>query len=145
MIDRPTDRTMTTQRSHGAAACALALSATLAVACGKDPPAGARTDDATVAAWRKAGLEVSPLTTADAKPLSAQACRSGTVSGVDVVLCAYDSGEDATAAEALGLATIGDATGASLHHGSQLLVVADRRKTDPSGRTIDAIVRAFRK
>ena len=126
--------------------CALAVASALAAlgACDKDPAKGGGSDDAMVAAWRKAGLEVSALTTVDAKPFSAQACRGGTVSGVDVVLCAYDSGEDASAAEDLGLATLGDATGAALARGARLLVVVDRRKTDPSGRTIDAIIRAFR-
>ena len=126
--------------------CACVGVALASAACDKDKAgAAAQPDDALIAGWRKAGLEVSALTTADAKPYSAQACRAGTVSGVDVVLCSYDSGEDAHAAEDLGLAVIADATGASLARGSQLLVVADRRKTDPSGRTIDAIIRAFRK
>lgn len=114
-------------------------------ACDKDTGGAKATDDALVSAWRKAGLEVSALTSADAKPYSAQACRAGTVSGVDVVLCSYDSGEDAHAAEDLGLAVVAEATGAAVARGSQLLVVADRRQTDPSGRTIDAIIRAFRK
>lgn len=124
------------------------VAATALAACGKaDKPAGGGTaagDDALIAAWRKAGLEVSALTAVDGKPYSAQACRGGTVSGVDIVLCRYDSGEDAHAAEEIGLATLGAATGASLAHGARLLVVADRRKTDPSGRTIDAILTAFR-
>ncbi len=126
-------------------ALAVAGARALLGACDKDAAkAGGTSDDAMVGAWRKAGLEVSALTTVDAKAFSAQACRGGTVSGVDVVLCAYDSGEDASAAEDLGLATLGDATGAAIARGARLLVVVDRRKTDPSGRTIDAIIRAFR-
>ena len=66
-------------------------------------------------------------------------------SGVDVVLCSYGSGEDAQAAQDLGLAAVGDATGAALARGARLLVVVDRRKADPTGRTIDAITAAFRK
>ena len=130
------------------AVVALAALAALA-ACDKDSGKGAGagappSDDALVAAWRKAGLEVSALTTVDGGPYSAATCRGGTVSGVDVVLCRYDSGEDARAAEELGLTAVGGATGAALAHGDRLLVVADRRKQDPSGRTIDAILRAFR-
>ena len=125
---------------------ALALALALA-ACGTDAKSspGATSDDAAVAAWRKAGLEVSALTDVDAKKYTAQACRGGTVGGVDVVLCGYDTGEDAKAAEDAGLASVGDATGAALAHGARLLVVVDRRKADPSGRTIDAITRAFMK
>lgn len=122
--------------------------ALIGAACSKDAsskPGEAPPDDAMVAAWRKAGLEVSALTDVDAKKYLAQSCRGGTVGGVDVVLCRFDSGEDAKAAEDPGLAAVGDATGAALARGGRLLVVADRRKVDPSGRTIDAITRAFMK
>jgi hypothetical protein len=139
---KPTHRTL---GLLAAAALIAAAAASVTVsACDKGKPAGAAADDALIGAWRKAGLEVSALTTVDAAPYSANACRGGTVSGVDVVLCTYDSGEDATAAEDLGLTSIAGATGASLAHGARLLVVADRRKSDPSGRTIDQIIRAFR-
>ena len=118
-----------------------------ALGCDQDSgktAAAPRSDEAVIGAWKKGGLEVSAMTTIDASPYSAVSCRGGTVSGVDVVLCTYDSGEDATAAEDLGLATIGGATGASIAHGPRLLVVADRRKADPSGRTIDALIKAFK-
>lgn len=125
---------------------AIGLALALA-ACGKDAKSnpGAPGDDPMIAAWKKAGLEVSAFTDADGKKYQAQSCRAGTVAGVDVVLCRYDTGEDAKAAESVGLAAVGDATGASLAHGSRLLVVADRRKADPTGRSIDAITRAFMK
>lgn len=127
----------------------LAISLALAAAaCSKDSsgkPGSATTDDAVVAAWKKAGLEVSPLTDVDPKKYQADACQGGTAGGVDVVLCRYGSGEDAKAAEDEGLAAVGSATGAALSRGSRLLVVADRRKADPTGRTIDAITRAFMK
>ena len=130
-------------------ATCLALAVPLALAgCGKDAksnPGGGKPDDAAVAAWKKAGLEVSPLTDVDPKKYAAQSCRGGTAGGVDVVLCSYDSGEDAKAAEDVGLATVGDATGAALAHGSRLLVVVDRRKADPTGRTIDVLTRTFMK
>jgi hypothetical protein len=32
----------------------------------------------------------------------------------------------------------------SLAEGSQLLIIADRRNTDPSGRTIDQLTKIFR-
>lgn len=116
-----------------------------AQAAGKGP---APDDDALIAAWKKAGLEVSPFTNADAAPYSAQTCRAGTVGGVDVTICSYDTGEDAAAAEdpALALLEKGGATTASaLVRGKKLLVVVDKRKADPSGRSINAITSAFRK
>jgi len=127
----------------------------LLVACGKDdasasgkgkgPPPD---DDVLIAAWKKAGLEVSPFTDADAAPYSAQSCRAGTVGGVDVIVCNYDTGEDAAAAQdpALALLEKGGATTASaIPRGKKLLVVTDKRKADPSGRSINAITGAFRK
>jgi hypothetical protein len=127
---------------------ALLLLALALAACSKDAksnPGTGKAEDAMVAAWKKAGLDVSAFTDVDGKKYAAQACRGGTVGGVDVVLCSYDTGEDAKAAEDPGLAGVGDATGAALAHGSRLLVVADRRKADPTGRSIDAITRAFMK
>lgn len=125
---------------------ALVLALSIAcVACGGDGDGSKTSADAVVAAWKAAKLDVSALTEVDPKPYSATACRGGTVSGVDVVLCSYGSGEDAQAAEELGLAQIGSATGAALVRGTRLLVVADRRKVDPSGRTIDAITKAWKK
>lgn len=129
---------------------ALVIALCAAAACSKadSKPEGAAArpgDDATVAAWKSAGLDVSAMTDADPKKLDATACRAGTVGGVDVTVCSYQTGEDAKAAEDAGLALVGEATGAALAHGTRLLVVADRRKADPTGRTIDAVTRAFMK
>lgn len=116
-----------------------------AIACGGSEAKPARDDDALTAAWRAAKLEVSALTAVDGTAYGSKACRGGTVSSVDVVLCDYGSGEDAQAAAELGLAVIGNATGSALARGTRVLIVVDRRKADPSGRTIDAITSAFRK
>lgn len=105
-------------------------------------------DDALVAAWRKAGLEVSPLTDVDVAPYAATRCRGGTVSGVDVIVCTYDTGEDAAAALDPTLALLeksGVPTASAIPRGKSLLIVSDKRKADPSGRTIQAITAAFRK
>jgi hypothetical protein len=140
------------------ARCRFALVAVAALAaaagCDKnDAQAGpgkgpAPDDDALIAAWKKAGLEVSPFTEADAAPYAAQACRAGTVGGVDVVLCSYDSDEGAAAAHDPALALLekgGALTASALTRGKTLLVVNDKRKADPTGRSIDAITSAFRK
>jgi hypothetical protein len=136
-------------RSAAGAVCALLLFAGCgedqAQASGKGP---APEDEALIAAWKKAGLEVSAFTTADAAPYSAQACRAGTVGGIDVTVCSYDTGEDAAAAEDPALALLekrGVTTASALARGKKLLVVTDKRKADPSGRSINAITGAFRK
>lgn len=116
-----------------------------AQAAGKGP---APDDDALIAAWKKAGLEVSAFSAADAAPYSAQTCRAGTVGGVDVTICSYDTGEDAAAAEDPALAHLekgGATTASALVRGKKLLVVVDKRMADPSGRSINAITGAFRK
>jgi hypothetical protein len=132
----------------------LALGLVLGAGCSKDDAAAgtgkgpAPADDALIAKWKKAGLEVSPFTDADAAAYAANKCRAGTVSGVDVVVCSYDSGEDAIAAEDTALAVLeksGVTTGSAIPRGKSLLVVLDKRKRDPSGRTINAITAAFRK
>jgi hypothetical protein len=64
-------------------------------------------------------------------------------SGVDVTLCEYADAAQAKAAEAAGISAIGETTGVSLSSGPLLLVLADRRKADPSGRSIHSLVRVF--
>ena len=104
-----TGATMIDRTRIGALVVALA-------ACGGGGAKPPSSDDALIATWRSAKLEVSALTAIDGKPYAAKDCRGGTVSGVDVVVCSYGSGEDAQAAQELGLATIGDATGAAAGH-----------------------------
>jgi hypothetical protein len=98
---------------------------------------GAR--DAVVAAWKDAKLMPSPLTPATVT--FGKDCQSGTVEGVDVLLCNFASAAEAKAAEDQGLTWVGQATGAAQAHGAALVVLADRRKTDPSGRTINRLMK----
>lgn len=127
----------------------------LLVACGKESDDGAAgkaaaaapaaaPDDAkdrqvVLAAWKKAGLEPSAMT--PAQVAFGSDCKSGTVSGVDVLVCVYPSPDQARAAEQAGYGWVGEATGISLARGSVLVAAADRRKTDPSGRTINQLAR----
>ncbi len=117
-----------------------------AAACGKSDgsspgfggsSAGPR--EAVLDAWKKAGLTASPMTAASVAV--GKDCQSGTVGAVDVLLCVYPSAADAKSAEEAGLAWVGDTTGASQAAGSVLIVVADRRKSDPSGRTINQMMK----
>jgi hypothetical protein len=97
--------------------------------------------DAVLAAWKDAKLTPSALTPAPATVAFGKDCQSGTVEGVDVLLCNFASAAEAKAAEDQGLAWIGQATGAAQAHGAALVVLADRRKTDPSGRTINRLMK----
>lgn len=130
----------------------LALLLLVASACGKSEGEGATSigsntlaaatagpRDVVIDAWKKGGLTPSPLTPASVAV--GTDCQSGTVGALDVLLCVYPSKEEAKKAEDAGLAWVGEATGASQAAGSVLVVVADRRKGDPSGRTINQIMK----
>lgn len=94
-------------------------------------------------AWTKAGLTVSAFTK-DQTGAIGNDCQSGTVSGLDVVVCKFPTEQAAKGAESKGLAWVGEATGASVASGLYVLAVVDRRKADPSGRTINQIIKLFR-
>jgi hypothetical protein len=95
--------------------------------------------DAVIGAWKNGGLTPSPLTPASVAV--GKDCQSGTVGAVDVLLCTFGTPEEAKAAEDAGLGWVGEATGASQAYGKVLVVVADRRKADPSGRTINQMMK----
>jgi hypothetical protein len=127
----------------------LLIAAALAAAgCSEEgtaaPPANLGGVDAVLDAWKKAGLTVSAFTDADGAKYGGGECKSGQVNGIDAVLCSYASPELATAAQPKGQDAIGDTTGSSIAEGRVLLVVADRRKADPEGRTINTATKVFR-
>jgi hypothetical protein len=115
-----------------------------AAACSDEGASAAGGADRVIAAWKKAGLTPTAFDAADGARYGGGTCRAGQVNGVDVVLCAYPSAEEASAAAAAGLETIGETTGSAISQGSMLLVVADRRKADPEGRTINQLTKIFR-
>lgn len=108
------------------------------------PPATVGGIDAVLDGWKKAGLTVSAFDAADGAKYGGGDCRAGQVNGIDAVLCTYASPELAKAAEAKGLEVVGEATGSAIAEGRTLLVVADRRKVDPEGRTINSATKVFR-
>lgn len=116
---------------------ALALALAVLGACSKDKQ-GASSRDGVVAAWKKGGLEPSPLTKAQTDV--GKDCASGTVNKIDVLVCKFGSAKEAKEAEDKGLQWVGDNTGASKAQGEMLIVAADRRKADPSGRTINQLL-----
>jgi hypothetical protein len=117
----------------------------LAGACSKapdkaDPAAKAATPrDAVIAAWTAGKLAPSKL--APAQVAFAKDCQSGAVEGVEVLLCSFATPAEAKAAEDAGLSWVGAATGASQAHGAVLIVVADRKKADPNGKTINQLMK----
>jgi len=111
------------------------------VACGKgdgDKGAGGARD-AVINAWKAEKLTVSALTPATVT--FAKDCQGGTVEGVDLLLCNFASPAEAKAAEDQGLTWVSGATGTSQARGAALVVLADRKKTDPSGRTINRLMK----
>jgi hypothetical protein len=117
----------------------------LLVSCSKDDGTGrgAATGDLTrdrvVAQWKKGGLTPSALTAATVG--AGKDCQTGTVNGVDVLVCNYATPEDAKAAEPKGLEWVGESTGMSQASGKVLVAASDRRKADPSGRTINQLMK----
>jgi len=113
------------------------------VGCSKDegkpgaPTAGAR--DEVIEAWKQGGL--APSAFAAATVPVGKDCKSGTVNNVDVLLCEFPSETEAKAAEDQGLAWVGETTGISRAAGKILIVAADRRKADPSGKTINQLTK----
>ena len=106
-----------------------------AAACGKGGGAASGGADAVVDAWKKAGLEPSAFTVATTNV--GKDCKSGTVNRVDVLICTFANAGEAKQAQDAGLQWVGDTTGAAQAKGSLLIAVADRRKADPTGRTIN--------
>ncbi|MBA3457888.1 MAG: hypothetical protein H0T42_32700 [Deltaproteobacteria bacterium] len=112
-----------------------------AIACDKGGgAAGNGPRDAVLAAWKKGGQSPSALTAASV-PAVGKDCQSGTVGAIDVLLCVYPTAADAKAAEDAGLTWVGDTTGAAQASGTVLIAISDRRKSDPSGRTINQLMK----
>ena len=106
---------------------------------GRGGAAGELSRDRIVAQWKKGGLTPSPLTPATVSV--GKDCQTGTVNGVDVLVCNFPTPEDAKAAEPKGLEWVGEATGMSQASGKALVAASDRRKSDPSGRTINQLMK----
>jgi hypothetical protein len=93
-------------------------------------------------AWKKAGHEVSELKPVETR-IAGGTCSAGTVAGFEATLCEFENETKATQAQANGLEVVADNVGASIAAGKMLLVVADRRKSDPTGRKLNEIIKVF--
>lgn len=122
------------------AAIAAAVLAVAAAACSKaDDAAKAGPRDAVIAAWKADKLEPSAM--AAAKVAFGVDCQTGSVAGIDALICNFATPAEAKSAEEPALAWVGTVTGAAQAHGSTLIVLADRKKADPSGRTINRLMK----
>ena len=111
-----------------------------AAAGGGPPPASF---DDLENGWKAAGLTPGGFAAVDGQSLGNGQCKAGAVNGLDVTVCEYAGPELAESAKPLGLAAVGGSTGATVVAGKRLLVVADHKKADPSGRSIDKIIKVF--
>ena len=108
-------------------------------ACSKSGSESATPRDKVLEAWK--GDKLAPSAMAAAQVAVGKDCQSGSVEGIDLLLCNFASATEAKAAEDAGLAWIGPATGASQARGAALVVLADRKKSDPNGRTINRLLK----
>lgn len=135
----------------------------LAVACGGDDKPAPTPRDAVLEAWKADKLIPSAMTPATVA--FAKDCLAGSIEGsdersegsagagspggaagkaprgIELLLCSFPTPAEAKAAEGPGLAWVGAATGASQARGAVLIVIADRQKADPSGRTINRLLK----
>ena len=119
----------------------IMAAALAALACGKgDSESGS---GAVLAAWAKAGMKPGSFEPTK-EGIGGGRCRGGNINGLDATLCEFDDVAAAKRAEAAGLAEIRGVTGLALAEGKLLLVLADPKQTDPSGRSMNELAKAFR-
>ena len=140
---------------------AILLLLAAVTACGKNKAAGAgapasptahvqgtpHTDD-VLNAWRSAGLAPEGFARIEPAPNSATFCEHGQVRGVDTLVCEYTS-EDALTRGAQqvkeGWARVDIHTGVILRAKRTTMVVVDRERREPSGKTISLLAKVFGK
>ncbi|RYZ37114.1 MAG: hypothetical protein EOO71_29230 [Myxococcaceae bacterium] len=113
----------------------LPLLALLLAGCSRDV-------DDILDAWKAEGEVPSGFTDVGEK-LPGGRCKAGKVNGLDATLCFFDSGAKADQAQESAWALVGEAVGAAVVSGKWVLVIADPRKEDPSGRRINALVKIY--
>ena len=95
---------------------------------------------ALVASWEAKGLKPTPLEPAAGSVVGSD-CKTTHVNALEILLCSFKSAAEATAAQDAAYAWVGEATGAVKATTTLLVAVADRRKTDPSGKTINQLMK----
>lgn len=134
---------------------ALMLALVLApLGCGKKntAPGRAHVDgtphtDKVAAEWKEAGLQTQ-LAPTEPTPYGAAYCEEGHVEGVDAVVCEYHD----DAAVEWGKKMIGERwsrqqmhTGVTAQSRRTVVMLVDRDRRDPNGKTISRAVKVFKK
>jgi len=104
--------------------------------------------DEVLNAWRNAGLAPEGFTRVDPAPNSAAYCEHGLIRGVDTLVCEYasdDALERGTQQVKEGWARVDTHTGALVRAKRTTMVVVDRERREPSGKTISQLARVFGK
>lgn len=102
------------------------------------PKALSEAQQSVVDAWKKDGHEASLKAAAG----FGKDCAAGTIDKLDVVICQYGNADEAKKAEQPGLDWVGTTTGAAWASGSVVIAVADRKKADPHGKTINQLMKS---
>jgi hypothetical protein len=105
------------------------------------------TDDA-LNAWRNAGLAPEGFARIDPAPNSAAYCEHGQIRGVDTLVCEYASEEALTGGTQQvkeGWARVDVHTGVIVRAKRTTMVVVDRERREPSGKTISQMAKIFAK
>jgi hypothetical protein len=124
--------------------CLVGALAGALAACGDDPkPPMARTVDDVFAEMTAAGVAAEDVVETDGAAVGGGRCKKGRVSGVEVIACRHETEAAAKAARPTALAALGEATGSAITSGPVLLVAVDRAGSDPAGKVIDGVTRAF--
>jgi hypothetical protein len=104
--------------------------------------------DEVLNAWRNAGLVPEGFTRVEPAPNSAAYCEHGLIRGVDTLVCEYASDEAlarGTQQVKEGWERVDTHTGAIVRAKRTTMVVVDRERREPSGKTISQLARVFGK
>jgi hypothetical protein len=99
-------------------------------------------------AWRNAGLAPEGFARVDPAPNSAAYCEHGEIRGVDTLVCEYASEEALTRGTQQvkeGWARVDAHTGVIVRAKRTTMVVVDRERREPSGKTISQMAKVFGK
>ena len=104
--------------------------------------------DEVLSAWRNAGLAPDGFAPVEPAPNSAAYCEHGQIHGVDTLVCEYASEESITSGIAQvkeGWARVDAHTGVVMRAKRTIMVVVDRERREPSGKTISQMAKVFGK
>jgi len=104
--------------------------------------------DQVVNAWKGAGFPAEGFAAIDPTAYRAGYCSQGRVGGIDALICEYRDDDSIDRARKLiqdEWGKEGVHTGVALRSKRTLVAVADRGRSDPSGKTINKLLDTFKK